>query len=44
MTGGTPFQLGDQLVLQVAHVQISSHPTRREIVDISDLKMRPPCQ
>jgi hypothetical protein len=36
--GGTPFQLGDQIVLQIAHMQVSSHPSHHEIIEINDLK------
>ena len=37
----TPFQPGDQLVVQIAYVQVPSHPSLREIIDINDLKYRP---
>ena len=33
-------QTSDQIFIQVAHMQISSHPGLHEIIDLNDLKGR----
>src|SRR3546814_9755692 len=42
--GSAPFQPGDQLVVQIAHVQASGHRKLHEIIAINDSKRRPPDQ
>jgi hypothetical protein len=34
-------QTGNQVILQVAHVQVTSHPTLQEIVALNELTARP---
>jgi len=34
----TPFQPGDQFVIQIAYVQVPGHPNLREIIEINGLK------
>jgi hypothetical protein len=33
-------QTSDEVVIQIAHVQISSHPELHEIIDLNDLTWR----
>jgi hypothetical protein len=35
---GAALQTGDQIVVQIAHMQIPGHPILREPIDINDLK------
>ena len=35
---GAALQTSDQIVVQIAHMQVPGHPILREIIDINDLK------
>jgi hypothetical protein len=41
---GATLQAGDQLIIQIAYVQISSHPALREITGTNALILGPFCQ